>query len=314
MDFVDNKHRFLQFELWKDCGNNCKFCQNRGLGDVDKLTSLNFVIEKLKSNEINKYNELGFIGGEFFDTQLNDITIKDKFYDLFTIVAQLVHMNKINKVYVTTALIFDNRTYLIEFIDFLITNKIDNNVLICTSYDTKYRFHTEYHKKMWEDNMLFIKNNYPTIHVHTETIVTEHFINEVLTNKFNIKEFEQTFNTHIDYIEPHTGFYYKDKDDFIKNVPEFLPYRKSFLKFLDYTVIKNKLIDINFLFNKNLKSNDFYINYKNGKLIKFVNRRGSEDRTCGVDIDHIPHWGYCDATTDIYDDVRNLRESIQYGD
>ena len=68
--------------------------------------------------------------------------------------------------------------------------------------------------------------------------------------------------------------------------------------------------DINTMFNKNLKSNDFYIHYKDGKLIKFENRRTHKDRTCGVDIDHIPSWGYIDSDIDIVDDVEEFKRSV----
>ena len=73
------EHRFLQFNLWKDCNNNCEFCFYRGhklLSNEKKISSINFVKERLLDlEESDFYNEIGFIGGEFFDNQIEDESV-----------------------------------------------------------------------------------------------------------------------------------------------------------------------------------------------------------------------------------------------
>ena len=94
---------FIQYELWKCCSIGCKFCCNKGQKDINKIDSLNFVLSKLEDPEILNYDEIGFIGGEFFNNELKDNLVCDLFYKVFEKVASL-HFNKI---YITTSLIFN---------------------------------------------------------------------------------------------------------------------------------------------------------------------------------------------------------------
>lgn len=302
------KANFLQFELWKDCKNGCPFCQNRGLGDVDKKESLLFIKNKLQSAELDKYLEVGFIGGEFFDGQLSNIDVKILFYNVIDIIIEKIQSKKIKKFYITATLTNKCLLDLIECIEHFKSKNVLNKILLCTSYDTLYRF-TKQSEQIWKDNMLFLTKKYPELYKHIEIIVTEDFALKMMSNKFDLTNISKTYNSPIDFIEPHSGFFFKDKYEFDKNIPNFLLKRKTFLKFLSY-LYKKFPADIETLFNKNLKSNDFYIHYKDGQLIKFENRRMHKDRTCGVNIDHIPHWGYIDSDIDIFDDVEEFRRSI----
>ena len=105
---------FIQYELWKDCSNACKFCFNRGQQDLDKIESLNFVIDKLDDEELNDYNEIGFIGGEFFDTQLDNKEVRTLFYKLIDKCIDKIKSNKIDKLYITTALLFDMNKHKLD--------------------------------------------------------------------------------------------------------------------------------------------------------------------------------------------------------
>ena len=123
-----NKNRFIQFELWKDCKVGCKFCYNRGQQDVNKLESLRFVLDKLDDLEVLDYNEIGFIGGEFFNDEMSNLEVKELFYKLFKKVSKM-HFEKI---YFTTALIFNINNFLI-FIIFL-----HNNIIPFFHISTKF--------------------------------------------------------------------------------------------------------------------------------------------------------------------------------
>ena len=60
--------KFIQFELWHDCNNRCKFCHSCTLGDIDKIKSIDFISEKLDRKEIlDEIGTIGLIGGEIFD-------------------------------------------------------------------------------------------------------------------------------------------------------------------------------------------------------------------------------------------------------
>ena len=49
---------FLQFELWKQCSMNCKFCYNNGIKfKRDKMKSMQQALDVTNSEEINKYDQ-----------------------------------------------------------------------------------------------------------------------------------------------------------------------------------------------------------------------------------------------------------------
>lgn len=263
---------FIQYELWKDCKNGCKFCFNKGQPDLDKLKSLDFVKQKIQEPEVDDYNEIGFIGGEFFDDQLNDRKIWTKFIKLFDICKQKIDCGKLKKIYLTTSLIYDSKKLLVPFLDYLNDIDIINNLLICTSYESKYRFHTQSMLESWQHNMLFLHEKYPSLKLHTEMIVTQFFIDEVLNDKFSITDFKKKYHTEIDYIEPASGFYYIDKKDLCKDIKDFFPTKDSFIKFLIKTAIKNKEIQLYKFLSMNIRSDKVYC-YLDGKLLCLDSRR-----------------------------------------
>ena len=52
---LENKNKFLQYEMWKDCCIGCKFCCNKGQPDLDKAESLRFILDKLDDKEVYDY-------------------------------------------------------------------------------------------------------------------------------------------------------------------------------------------------------------------------------------------------------------------
>lgn len=298
---------FIQYELWKDCANACKFCFNKGQKDLDKIESLKFVMDKLDDVEVDEYEEIGFIGGEFFDTQLDEPRVKELFYKLFDKCIDKILSHKIDKLYITTALLFDMNKYLIPFLDYLKNKGVLENVLLCTSFDLKYRFHTEKRRKLWEDNMLKLHQLYPTLRLHTETIVTGFFVNAVLNNEFSISEFCDKFHTHIDYIEAGSGFYYYDKKECAKDMPDFFPTKDNFIKFLYKVAIENKEIDLNTFISPNVRSDKIYCNY-NGKRYIMSNRRKSNMTISVKDLEVKYETGLLDSNDKMLDIVQQLKQ------
>jgi hypothetical protein len=56
----------------------------------------------------------------------------------------------------------------------------------------------------------------------------------MINAEINLASLSKKYNAYIDFIEPHSGFYFKDKYEFDKHVPDFMLKRKTFLKFLNY--------------------------------------------------------------------------------
>ena len=80
----------LQFELWQDCDNCCDWCYLKDhrilTTDEQKLDNINKVIEDINSDSLNDFNAIGLIGGEFFQGQLNNPKVKEKFLDLIKVI------------------------------------------------------------------------------------------------------------------------------------------------------------------------------------------------------------------------------------
>lgn len=82
---------------------------------------------------------------------------------------------------VCSSLIFDVSKHITQYIDFLKQINLIDFFMLCTSYDTKYRFKSEKNKNQWINNVHLL-NELLTNNVHTEIIITQDFINKVLSN------------------------------------------------------------------------------------------------------------------------------------
>ena len=298
---VKNENKFIQYELWKECRNGCEFCFNRGQKSLDKIERLNYVIEKLNDPEVDEFNEIGFIGGEFFDNELRDEKVQRLFFQLFKICADKVHAGKLDKIYVTTGLIFDIQPYLQPFLEFLRIWGISDKTLLCTSYDTKYRFHTPDKEELWKNNMKYIHEHYNEVKLHTEIIVTQDFINKVLDDTFSITKFKEEFHTGIDYIEPSSGFYFNDKKDASKYLIDFFPTKSSFIKFLKKVSEKHE-IDLTTFLSMEVRSDKIYnIDYEPTVI---ENRRDINIRIVPKDKTKKYEFGFIDSDDKMVDIVR----------
>lgn len=258
--------KFIQFQLWRECASNCSFCYLKGMKDVhNKADALIQTIEYIKSLDFSQYNEIGLTGGEFFAKQLSSIRIANLFYSLNAILAKLLYAKKISKVYITTSLLAKDLSELFECLDIYKHYKVSNQVLICTSYDTKYRFKNEISEELWKSNMKHIYSIYPEVMLHTEIICTQDFISKVLNNKISIKQLEKEYHTKINYIKPQCNTTAKTKEEFDKQLPNFLLHRQDFLRFLKKCKTEN-LLDLNELFNYSLHSDEYAYFDENNKM------------------------------------------------
>ena len=250
-------NNFLQYELWKDCNNHCAFCYNRKLKDIDKIFSLNYVLNDLKTRS---YNEIGFIGGEFFDGQLQDEKVKKLFYKLFS------ECKTANKIYVASSLIYEDEKDLYEFLNYAKANEFLNKLVLCTSYDIKYRFKTSVDENNWKTTMICLHNNFPELQIHTEVILSKAFMEAVLNETFIPSVFEKKYFTRIDYIEANYGYDVEYSDNLIG----FIPDKITTIRFL-HKIIDENLVNLNDFLNDKLIADTLLFSY-NGKFIELNNR------------------------------------------
>lgn len=300
--------KFIQYSLWNDCSVGCKFCYNKGQKDVNKIESLKFTLDKLNDEEINNYDEIGFIGGEFFNRELSNPEVLSLFCNLFVKIKELNHFNKI---YIATSLIYDMDRYLKPFLIYLKELHLIDKILLCTSYDVAYRFYTKEREDLWKSNMLELHEELPELKTHVETIVTQQFIDDVLSHRFSIKKFCDTYHTKIDFIAPESGFYYNDKYDCQRDIPGFFPTKDSFIKFLYEVGLKSKEIDLKTFLSMEIRSNKVYY-IDNGKHYCKDDRRSGYGEVIPIDKTKKYEMGFIDSDLNMRDVVEQVMEINGY--
>ena len=296
-----NPNKFVQFEFWKDCSQGCKFCCNKGQPKIDKKESIQYIIDILNSDEIKEYNEIGFVGGEFFNGEISEV--KEEFYNVF---AKVLTLN-FDKIYITATLIYDINIWLIPFLNYLKELNILNKVMICSSFDTVYRFKTNEEKELWKSNMKELKKLFPEITLHTEIILTEAFMETVLNEEFSIENFRNYFDSGIDFIEPSSGLYYYNKEEAAKVMPKFFPKKSTFIKFLRKITSENSWISLDTLLSMELRSNKLYF-IANGQRLIADDRRNSDGRCPIPNFTNKYETGFIDSDKSMRDVVIEYKE------
>ena len=148
----------LQFELWRECNLQCTYCYN-GLYNkkttseekIKNLITIYNMVSDLSNYTDKKFNVISFIGGEFFQGQLNDIKVKELFFKLIKKIDFLLENNYIKEFWLCATLVTGDQIDLYKTLS-LIHDL--SKVWICTSYDTIGRFHTISLYKNWENHIV----------------------------------------------------------------------------------------------------------------------------------------------------------------
>lgn len=248
----------FQWELWMYCNSLCDFCylgKDNRVYNVDRqkqsLIDLNKALDNM---DFTKYNNISLIGGEFFQGQLADKDVNKMFFDTIRKIFQLYLDKKIGSMWITCTLTLGEQNDLYKLLDIAEEMGVKPNeqygssgLWLCTSWDTKGRFHNDAMKNNWEHHMLNIKKKYPWVKFNTTIILQKAFIKDYLEGKFNVKEFENKFSTTLFFkqcgIPPLlTSYNNYDARDFLEarmedkkrfqEKMEFFPTRSEFIKFL----------------------------------------------------------------------------------
>jgi hypothetical protein len=277
----------LQFELWQECNNLCKYCylghDNRLTPDNLKMDSLDRVYKAICESDYTKYNNVSFIGGEFFQGQLANPKVKELFMKLMEKVHELLLNRTIDSVWLTTTMTIGDNKDLYEVLDMFQDCIPDSNdgstgLWICTSWDMEGRFHTPEHKSTWDFHMKNIHKLYPNIKFNTTIILMPSFTNAYLDGSFSLKEFAKEYNTtfffkqggigevNLSQLEEESGgdkviAHIKAKEVSQAKIDfPFWQERKSFLKFLRKMAIEDAQ-DYDRLFNILYRADELYRNY-----------------------------------------------------
>jgi hypothetical protein len=280
----------FQWEIWSMCNNLCDFCYlgrtNRSTDKDRQMKSLNDCFAKIKTLDFEKYNNISYIGGDFFQGQLVDKEVHDTFMDLMRYTAQLYLDKKIGSIWITVSLTLGDNKDLYEMMDMF--DKMDvrpvdefgaSGLWLCTSYDSTGRFHTPASENNWKFHMKNLHEKYPWVKLNTTCILQTSFIQNYLDGKWSPKEFMKEYHTTLFYKQPGTGFsdvefrkVHPDTNPTYALLPEmkriaqetigrdFFPPRELFIKFLSKYADED-LDTYDKLFNIKYRSDELHRNF-----------------------------------------------------
>jgi hypothetical protein len=276
----------LQFELWQECNSRCAYCylgsENRCTPDELKIKALDSTYEKISDLEQYKeYDVLSFIGGEFFQGQLRNPVVREKFFKVMGKAHELMKAGYVRAIWMCATMTIGDQKDLYDFLDLFADIDVPVNspdgVWICTSYDTIGRFHSDKMLQTWEYNMFNIHKKYPKVKFNTTMILTGDLIKKFLNEEFSFTEFSNKYHTNFFFKQPAPGHFgcsgdMESKKRMQKYLPNFFPERADFLKFLAKFANTNPDL-FSHLFNIHFRADDLYRNFNDGERLMVWNHR-----------------------------------------
>ena len=282
----------IQYELWRECNCNCTYCtlgfDNHKTENELKLQSMQTAIDEMKNFEPNEHQTVGFIGGEFFQGQLNTPEIKSKFMELIKVANDLLNNHIVKDLWLNASLLIGNQKDLYEAID-LIDDK--TKLWILTSYDSIGRFHTPKMLETWQYHMKNIHKLYPEIKLNTTSILTGDFIEKYLNDNIDIKEFKATYHTNLflkTTVKPgHLS--HLSKQEINDKIGNFFPTQERFQEFLFTFYMREGAEEYHNLFSNDLRADEVRKNYNidTKRNIKFIRDKQTLKETIDLIDEHI---------------------------
>ena len=282
----------IQYELWRECNCNCTYCtlgfDNHKTDNELKLQSMQTAIDEMKNFEPNEHQTVGFIGGEFFQGQLNTPEIKSKFMELIKVANDLLNNHIVKDLWLNASLLIGNQKDLYEAID-LIDDK--TKLWILTSYDSIGRFHTPKMLETWQYHMKNIHKLYPEIKLNTTSILTGDFIEKYLNDNIDIKEFKATYHTNLflkTTVKPgHLS--HLSKQEINDKIGNFFPTQERFQEFLFTFYMREGAEEYHNLFSNDLRADEVRKNYNidTKRNIKFIRDKQTLEETIDLIDEHI---------------------------
>lgn len=265
----------MQIELWKQCNNFCEFCY---LEDQTKFTPENIKLaniqkaHKIIDNHFKKDPEqikaIGFLGGEFFQGQMDTLEVRNSFYELCKKCFKLIEEDKIRDFWCYCTLTIGDQKDLYELVDLfdkIVTDKNKHHFWVQVSYDPKGRYNQPGKFENWDKHLLNLQK-YSFIRFNVTTIMTEVFLQSVISGKLDLKKFQERYKNTFFFKQPNPTNE-QEKIKISKKMPWFFPKRQTFLHFL--RLLKLKHLDLfNEILNITLRSNEMYncLEEKDSKL------------------------------------------------
>lgn len=251
----------VQYGVWSNCCNACKFClrkQREPYSKNKQLLYLQLIKENIKILDWQNQFQYGIslLGGQLY--YITDKDIQQSFLDLIDIIIEYVLKKSKKCKYSTVTNGLYQPTFLYKVVDKIVNTVGIQKIDINFSFDLKYRFKNEEDKKLCLKNInqFHKKYNYTLC---VQMILTQYVIDLWKQNLFDINKFQQEYipGNKLVFLYPHpietefklTDFYFNRKDflAFLKYLKVY--YYETYNNFLlstknsctfKYTGLKNK--------------------------------------------------------------------------
>ena len=221
----------LLIYLWNHCNNRCTFCYNQTLYHLplNIKEHLQICNDMLNSNFMENFNYLRLLGGELFDGSIDQLGIRNEFFKILETCIKLIKEGKLDKLNFLTNLIYADNKDLRDTLKLFDDNGLIDHIDMSSSYDIVGRF-SEVSEKWWWNNIKWLGEVYPQLHVDVGIIMTQPFITTV--TKEWIDEFykKSEYRCEIKLNELDTALIKNSKID--SPFSNLFPKRHDFLKFL----------------------------------------------------------------------------------
>ena len=143
------------------------------------------------------------------------------------------------------------------------------------------------------------------LHIFQLELLTQDFLQKYLSGKFRIIQFEQEFDTQINFLEPIIEFFTRNNN--IKNQLDcnFFPKRDTFLQFLNIAYSQEQ-IDLNNILSFN-RSDILYMADEHGMKIFTDRKQFNTTLPCDIDKES----GYIDSDILMRTDIEQFLESVE---
>ena len=243
---MDFQRKMVQYSLWANCGNECKFCLRKERNPYtleQQFKIIETIGENLKVVDWTQYPYgVSFLGGEIYN--IKNCDLQNKFLELIHKVIDYVILpsNNPGVKYSSVSNCIYDPTFLFKVLDVFKDkcgiDKVDFNV----SFDLKYRYKTNLDRQLVLENIRKISKRY-LYRVGVQMILTQYVIDMIKQNKFNVNSFIENdigpLNM-LSFLYPHPISTGEVLDDF-----KFT--RKDLLWFLNYIRSENYGTYLNFV-------------------------------------------------------------------
>lgn len=202
--------RSFQWELWSMCNNLCTYCylgkENRHTDKKRQMTSLNDLSKAIDELDTRIYNNISIIGGDFWQGQLIDAEVHDKFMEIMHKCAKMYAEKKVGAIWLTCTMTLGDQHDLYEMLEIFKEHDAMPNpdygssgLWLCTSWDVQGRFHTPDRLQNWDYHMKHIHEAYPWVKFNCTIILMQKFLEDYIDGKWSPKKFMEEYHTSLFY-------------------------------------------------------------------------------------------------------------------